>query len=97
MTSSSWEETPSSASASPPAPREHGYVLEPGRIFEKPTIASLAAALAGDGAPAVEEAADAVANLPADPEAAPKPEDFPDADISQRDLDTLLSQLGGRG
>ncbi len=77
--------------------RERGIVLSPGELFAHPTIASLAqrppetapppppteAALAPAGQP----------SMPAQP-ATVSPDDFPDADISARDLDTLLAQLG---
>ncbi|HYG61034.1 MAG TPA: SDR family NAD(P)-dependent oxidoreductase, partial [Thermoanaerobaculia bacterium] len=82
--------------------RERGLALTPGRLFERPTIAGLAADL---GAVAAEEPPAAQTAAPAAPAAeTPRPPAegsvydparFPDADVSQRDLEALLAQLGG--
>jgi aryl carrier-like protein len=75
--------------------REHGLVLTPGQLFQGPTIAALAALTADS---------EITVPAPAEPAAAPArdaggpaltPEDVPDAEISARDLETLLAQLGG--
>jgi len=78
--------------------RERGLALTPGQLFENPTIAGLAglagvADIAGVAVPVAEPAASPDREASPGP-AAPSPEDFPDAEISARDLETLLSQLG---
>jgi acyl transferase domain-containing protein len=88
--------------------RDRGLVLTPGRLFERPTIAGLAAEL--DTAAPVQPVAmqpTVAATAPVPAEATPPtsegegsaglydPASFPDADVSQRDLEALFAQLGG--
>ncbi|HEY2738507.1 MAG TPA: KR domain-containing protein, partial [Thermoanaerobaculia bacterium] len=75
--------------------REHGLLLTPGQLFQGPTIAALAA-ISDTAAPSEPEtAAPAREAAAADLTPALTPEDLPDAEISARDLATLLAQLGG--
>jgi acyl transferase domain-containing protein/aryl carrier-like protein len=75
--------------------REHGLLLTPGQLFQGPTIAALAA-VSGTGLTNAEAAASEITSPVREAgEAAPTPEDLPDAEISARDLATLLAQLGG--
>jgi aryl carrier-like protein len=75
--------------------REQGLLLTPGQVFQGPTIAALAA-LASDPEVTAPPAPEPSAGPPRKAGgAALTPEDVPDAEISARDLETLLSQLGG--
>jgi phthiocerol/phenolphthiocerol synthesis type-I polyketide synthase E len=77
--------------------RERGIVLSAGELFAHPTIASLAQRPQEPApAPPPAEAALAATGQPsmATQPATASPDDFPDAEISARDLDTLLAQLG---
>ena len=76
--------------------RGRGLALSPNELFSHPTVAALAARLgrAAEGAAAAPPAADAPAREPGEPSRI-APEDFPDAELSSRELGALLAQLGG--
>jgi acyl transferase domain-containing protein/aryl carrier-like protein len=80
--------------------REQGFRLTPGQLFQDPTIAALAS-LADLANLAPEPEIAAAAPEPAAGSdrradgAALTPEDVPDAEVSARDLETLLAQLSG--
>src|SRR5439155_13253994 len=72
--------------------REHGLVLTPGQLFQSPTIAALAEIAASTAEAVKPEVTEPVREAGG---ADLTPEDLPDAEISARDLATLLAQLGG--
>jgi amino acid adenylation domain-containing protein len=72
--------------------REHGVVLTPGQLFQSPTIAALAEIAASTAEAVKPEVTEPVREAG---DTALTPEDLPDAEISARDLATLLAQLGG--
>jgi len=74
--------------------REHGLVLTPGQLFQSPTIAALAELAASTTEAVKPEVTEPEPDREAT-ETALTPEDLPDAEISARDLATLLAQLGG--
>jgi acyl-coenzyme A synthetase/AMP-(fatty) acid ligase len=75
--------------------REAGLALAPRDLFTYQTLRELAAAVPPIAAPTVEDAPPPPP-APAEREGGFTPADFPEARVSQRDLDKLMARIGGR-
>jgi amino acid adenylation domain-containing protein len=75
--------------------REAGLTLEPRDLFTYQTLRELAAVLPPVAPPAGEVPPPSPPS-PADRDGGFTPEDFPEARVSQKDLDKLMARIGGR-